>query len=160
MAPFGSMVTTASRPRAASAAEAAGVTPSTATGAVSKPVTAWPAAARFFAMGAPMLPRPMKPIRMASSPQEPELVAAPSGASMAATSSGRRLSMSSRQTGLRSLSITAARMPSRSSPSLAAREVKRYSRRERLLDAGVAAGGADELERAGHGERALAAEAS
>ena len=36
--------------------------------------------------------------------------------------------MSSRQTGLRSLSITAARMPSSRSPSPAAREVKRYSR--------------------------------
>ncbi len=69
----------------------------------------------------------MKPIciaallRACSSPS-------PRGASIAATSSGRRLSMSSRQTGVRSLSITAARTPSRSSPSLAARAVKRYSR--------------------------------
>ena len=68
--------------------------------------------------------------------------------------------MASRQTGLRSLSITAARMPSSRSPSLAARQVKRYSRRERLLDAGVAAGGADQLERAGHRQRRLAARGS
>ena len=68
--------------------------------------------------------------------------------------------MASRQTGVRSLSMTAARMPSRRSPSLAAREVKRYSRAQRLLDARVAAGGADELERAGHRERGLAARGS
>ena len=66
--------------------------------------------------------------------------------------------MASRQTGVRSLSMTAARTPSRNSPSEQAREVKRYSRASAFGDAGVAAGGADELERAGHGEGALAAE--
>ena len=44
---------------------------STACGTGSKPITRWPALTRFFAMGPPMLPRPMKP--MSAMPSSPKL---------------------------------------------------------------------------------------
>ena len=66
--------------------------------------------------------------------------------------------MSSRQRGLRSLSMTAARTPSRNSPSRAGAGGEAVLAGQRLLDAGVAAGGADEREGAGHRQRAQAAQ--
>ena len=65
--PAGSMVTTTSTSLAASAAEAALVTPRASALAMlaatrSKPFTAWPFLTRLPAMGSPMLPSPMKPI--------------------------------------------------------------------------------------------------
>ena len=65
--PFGSMVMTRSAPRAASAADVAAVAPaetrdSTAFGSISKTRRAKPALSRLRAIGAPMVPRPMKPM--------------------------------------------------------------------------------------------------
>ena len=65
--PAGSMVTTASASLAASVADATLVTPRASALAMlaatrSKPFTAWPFFTRLAAMGAPMLPSPMKPI--------------------------------------------------------------------------------------------------
>ena len=65
--PLGSMVTTMSAWATAAGAVSAMVTPraraaSMAAGARSKPVTSCPALTRLPAMGAPILPSPMKPI--------------------------------------------------------------------------------------------------
>ena len=66
--PAGSMVITASAPAQASATEVAAAPPAalkrpTDAFATSKPVTACPALRRFCAIGNPMLPSPMNPIR-------------------------------------------------------------------------------------------------
>src|SRR6056297_2124858 len=74
ISPLGSMVMTTSAPCAASAAEAAARTPEGAGAARSNPVTSWPAAARFRAIGAPMFPNPMNPIFTVSPPSESQLV--------------------------------------------------------------------------------------
>ena len=65
--PFGSMVMTQSAPRAASAADVAAVAPAetsacTAFGSISKTRSAKAALSRLRAIGAPMVPSPMKPM--------------------------------------------------------------------------------------------------
>src|SRR5579883_3315263 len=67
------MVMTISAPLAAAAAVAAARPPflanaSSAALATSKPVTSCPALSRLAAMGPPILPRPMKPMRMGFPP--------------------------------------------------------------------------------------------
>ena len=66
--PAGSMVTTASTSRAACAGEAAASAPASTAFAVkagtrSKTLRRWPAFSRLRAIGPPILPRPMNPIR-------------------------------------------------------------------------------------------------
>ena len=114
MAPFGSMVMTTSAPAAACAAVSARATPSGMGAVRSNPRTAWPALARFAAIGPPMLPKPIKPIFMllsltlqpaANNEGNGTRPATSAPLSTAANSAGCHF-------GRRSLSITAARTPS------------------------------------------------
>ena len=119
IAPLGSIVITRSARMIASAAEVALVIPSTMMPAVSKPVTQWPALIKLAAIGAPMLPRPINPICILASSNVN--FARPSGINMRETATAGTASRVCCHCGLRTLSMMAARIPSRKSPCSIAR---------------------------------------
>ncbi len=117
--PAGSMVMTMSAFSTVDRALATIWTPSRAeasrdAGTTSKPSTCSPDLTRLAAIGAPILPRPMKPMVVMCSPYWSNCSSsAPTERKCRATRSGvTASSLSGRQIGLRSLSTTAARMPS------------------------------------------------